>query len=400
VAEPILIVGAEARAAGDAAAKAAATGGAVNTGSGTRALADRGVSLWLDDLSRDRIVGGGLQRLIAEADVTGVTTNPTIFATALRDSSGYEDEIRRLAAGGASPEDAGFELMTGDVAAAADILRPVHEATGGDDGWVSIEVSAAVAHDPDATLREARRLARRLDRPNVFVKIPATRAGLEAISAAVGEGISVNVTLVFSVQRYDEVVEAYLSGLERAAAAGLDLARIHSVASFFVSRVDAEVDGRLARIGSVAAAELTGAVAIANCRLALDLFARRFAGERAQRLLALGAHPQRLLWASTGVKDPCMADTRYVDELVAPGVVITMPEATLRAVADHSRPGDLTAMSPASARAALAALADTGISYIELTDTLERRGIEQFERSGGDLLDTLRAALATAGGAA
>jgi transaldolase len=241
----------------------------------TRTLARRGVSLWLDDLSRDRIVTGGLRSLVDELDVTGVTTNPTIFATALARSSAYDSSLRGLAAAGATASDAALQLMTEDVAAAADVLRPVHTATGGADGWVSIEVGAD-AHDTTATLAEARRLHASVDRPNVFVKIPATREGLPAITAALAEGISVNVTLIFGLDRYAEVVDAYLAGLERAEEHGLDLSRIRSVASFFVSRVDAEIERRLAGTDSIAGAEIAGAVAIANCRLALDAFDDRF----------------------------------------------------------------------------------------------------------------------------
>ncbi|MGN6743311.1 MAG: transaldolase [Amnibacterium sp.] len=363
----------------------------------TRDLAACGVALWLDDLSRDRITGGGLERLVAESDVTGVTTNPTIFAAALG-SAGYRNAIRALA--GASALEAAFQLMTADVRAAADVLAQVSARTGGADGWVSIEVPAAVAHDAPATLAEARRLVREVGRPNVFVKIPATPAGLDAFEAATAEGISVNVTLIFGLGRYREVVDAYLGGLERAAAAGRSLAGIRSVASFFVSRVDAEVDARLASTDSVLAAQLRGTAAIANCRLALEACDERFASERAQRLVRVGAHPQRLLWASTGVKDPGMRDTRYVDELATEGVVITMPEATLRAVAEHGDPGDLAVMPAASARAALDALADAGIDYDDVVAVLERRGVEQFARSGAELLATVERELGSVGSAA
>src|ERR1700712_3124605 len=266
----------------------------------TRTLHSRGVSLWLDDLSRDRIIGGGLQSLIDGLDVPGGTTNPTIFATALASSQAYDAEIRRLAAEGLSASDVALRLMTADVAGAADILRPTHVATNGADGWVSIEVGAEVAQDATATLEAARRLHRLVGRPNVFVKIPATRAGLASIAGAIAEGISVNVTLIFGLRRYEEVVDAYLEGLEQADERGLDLQRIHSVASFFVSRVDSEVDGRLTAIDSVAGAALLGAVGIANARLALDAFDERFRSERAARLGERGAHPQQLLWASTG----------------------------------------------------------------------------------------------------
>ncbi|HEV7624695.1 MAG TPA: transaldolase [Amnibacterium sp.] len=370
------------------------------TESPTHTLKRRGVSLWLDDLSRDRIGGGGLQSLINGLDVTGVTTNPTIFAAALASSKGYDGEIERLAADGTSSSDAALHLMTGDVAAAADIFRPTYLATEGADGWVSIEVAADVAQDAAATLEEARRLHRSVGRPNVFVKIPATRPGLAAITRAIADGISVNVTLIFGLRRYEQVVDAYLAGLEQADERGLDLQAIRSVASFFVSRVDSEVDARLAALGSVADAELLGAVGIANSRLALDTFDERFRSERAGRLLKRGAHPQRLLWASTGVKDARMRDTRYVDSLATAGAIITMPEATLRAVADHGKPGDLRDLSVDSARAVIDRLGELGISYDEVVEGLEQRGLEQFERSGSQLLRTVEVALAKARSAA
>ena len=365
----------------------------MSTESPTRALKRRGVSLWLDDLSRERILGGGLQALIDGLDISGVTTNPTIFAAALASSTSYQAEITRLARERASASDAALRLMTGDVAAAADILEPTYSATEGADGWVSIEVGADVAHDTAATLDEARRLHRSVGRPNVFVKIPATRAGLGAIAGAIAEGISVNVTLIFGLQRYQEVVDAYLHGLEQAAGRGLDLRGIRSVASFFVSRVDAAVDARLAAIDSVAGAELSGAVGIANSRLALDVFDERFRSDRAARLVERGAHPQPLLWASTGVKDPRMPDTRYVDSLATARSIITMPEATLRALADHGQPGDLRDLEVESARAVIERLGEVGISYDDLVEGLERRGLEQFERSGKQLLDTVETAM-------
>ena len=278
--------------------------------------------------------------------------------------------------------------------------RPTYTATEGADGWVSIEVGADVAHDTAATLDEARRLHRSVGRPNVFVKIPATRAGLGAIAGAIAEGISVNVTLIFGLHRYEEVVDAYLDGLERADERGLGLQRIHSVASFFVSRVDTEVDTRLAVIDSVAGAELSGAVGIANSRLALDVFDARFRSDRAARLVDRGAHPQPLLWASTGVKDRRMPDTRYVDSLATAGSIITMPEATLRAVADHGKPGDLRDVDVESARAVIERLGEVGVSYDDVVELLERRGLEQFERSGRQLLDTVETALAAARSAA
>ena len=360
----------------------------------TAVLAAAGVSIWLDDLSRQRILGGDLQRLVAERDVVGVTTNPTIFAAAVGTSDAYDEQIARLAEGTRSASDVVFELTTDDVAKAADILRPVFDASGGVDGWVSIEVGADAAHDTLATLVEARSLAEHIARPNVFVKIPATVEGVAAITAASALGISVNVTLIFSLERYRAVVDAYLTGLERAHEAGLELRGIRSVASFFVSRVDTEVDRRLDEIGTDAARRLRSRAGIANARLAYEIFTQEFSSDRAQRLVALGANVQRPLWASTGVKDPSLPDTRYVEELVAPGVVNTMPEQTLEAVFDHGRiRGDTVTGTFDEARAVLAGLAALGIAYDDVTATLEREGVEKFRASGDELVATVASAL-------
>ncbi len=365
--------------------------------SSTAMLAHEGVSIWLDDLSRQRILSGDLQRLIAQRDVVGVTTNPTIFAAAVGGSSAYDEQIAALVETNASANEVAFALTTDDVAKAADILRPVFDASGGVDGWVSIEVGADAAHDTLATLVETRSLAEHIDRPNVFVKIPATLEGVSAITAAIALGISVNVTLIFSLDRYRAVVDAYLTGLERAHESGLALRDIRSVASFFVSRVDTEVDRRLDAIGTAAARELRSRAGIANARLAYEIFTREFASSRAQRLLAMGANAQRPLWASTGVKDPALPDTRYVEELVAREVVITMPEQTLDAVFDHGRiRGDTVTGTAAESRAVLAGLENLGVSYDEVTATLEREGVEKFRASGEELLATVAAALESA----
>lgn len=365
--------------------------------SSTAMLAHEGVSIWLDDLSRQRILSGDLQRLITQRDVVGVTTNPTIFAAAVGGSSAYDEQIAALAETNSSANEVVFALTTDDVAKAADILRPVFDASGGADGWVSIEVGADAAHDTLATLVETRSLAEHIDRPNVFVKIPATLEGVSAITAAISLGISINVTLIFSLDRYRAVVDAYLTGLERAHESGLALRGIRSVASFFVSRVDTEVDRRLDAIGTAAARELRSRAGIANARLAYEIFTREFASSRAQRLLAMGANVQRPLWASTGVKDPALPDTRYVEELVAREVVITMPEQTLDAVFDHGRiRGDTVTGTAAESRAVLAGLEDLGISYDEVTATLEREGVEKFRASGEELLATVAAALESA----
>jgi transaldolase len=365
----------------------------------TAALAAEGVSIWLDDLSRERIRSGGLRTLMAERGVVGITTNPTIFAAAVSKGTAYDEQIAELASGTATatPDDVVFALTTADVAAACDILRPVSDATGGYDGWVSIEVGAASAHDAAATVTEAKHLSATIDRPNAFVKIPATLEGLDAIAETIGAGISVNVTLIFSLDRYRGVIDAYLTGLERAAAAGIDLAGIRSVASFFVSRVDTEVDKRLDAIGSDEARALRSKAGVANARLAYQVFEEAFASDRARRLLERGANPQRPLWASTGVKDPALPDTFYVVELVAPGVVNTMPEKTLDAVFDHAElRGDTVSGTADAARAHLDALAALGVSYDDVTATLEEEGVAKFVASGEELVATVATALEAA----
>lgn len=354
------------------------------------ALRAAGASVWLDDLSRRRIRSGDLARLVADLGVTGITTNPTIFATALADGDEYATQLARLAASGASPEDAALELVAEDVAAAADLLRPLHDASAGRDGWVSVEVGADAAHDADRTLAEARWWHARLARPNVFVKIPATESGLAAIAAATAEGISVNVTLIFALDRYRAVVDAYLDGLERAHDAGRDLRAIRSVASFFVSRVDGAVDARLDVLGTERARALRGRTAVANARLAYAAFRDSVGAERMRRLAALGAHPQRPLWASTGVKDPALRDTFYVEELAAPDVVLTLPERTLRAVADHGAiRGDAITPALADADRVLAELAAVGVPLDEVTRGLEEDGVAQFAAAGRRLLATV-----------
>ena len=360
----------------------------------TSALRRAGVSIWLDDLSRDRIASGGLRDLIEQRDVVGVTTNPTIFARAVSDGGAYDEQLARLREAGASAADAVFDLTTTDVTAAADVLRPTFDSTGGLDGWVSIEVGPGVAHDVAGTIAEVYRLVATIRRPNVFIKIPATAAGIEAIRVATAAGISVNVTLIFSLARYAAVIDAYLSGLERALAAGRTIDGIRSVASFFVSRVDVAVDARLRAIGSPEAQALEGRTGLANARLAYEMFERAFGTDRALRVRALGANVQRPLWASTGVKDERLPDTLYVEELVAPNVVNTMPEKTLLAFADHGRVrGDTITGTFDDSRAVLAGLADLGISYDDVTAELERDGIRQFVASGEQLSQTVARAL-------
>ncbi|MFF3544584.1 transaldolase [Streptomyces platensis] len=357
-------------------------------------LSDEGVAIWLDDLSRQRITSGNLAELIDQQHVVGVTTNPSIFQKAISDGHGYDQQVADLAARKVTVEEAIRMITTADVRDAADILRPVFDATGGQDGRVSIEVDPRLAHHTTPTIAEAKQLAWLVDRPNTLIKIPATKAGLPAITEVIGLGISVNVTLIFSLERYREVMDAYLAGLEKAKAAGLDLSLIRSVASFFVSRVDSEIDKRLEKIGTDEAKGLKGKAALANARLAYEAYEEVFSSERWAALDKAGANKQRPLWASTGVKDPAYKDTLYVDELVAPGTVNTMPEATLEATGDHGQiTGDTVRGSYAGARADLAAIAGLGVSYDEVVQLLEDEGVEKFEASWNDLLKSTEAEL-------
>ncbi|MGV9253807.1 transaldolase [Streptomyces sp. NPDC003697] len=384
--------------------EATATAGAL------KRLADEGVSIWLDDLSRGRITSGNLAELVESGSVVGVTTNPSIFQAAIGsgagstasgaagNAGGYDEQLADLAVRGVTAEEAVRMMTTADVRAAADVLRPVYDATGGRDGRVSIEVDPRLAHDTRATVAEARQLAWLVDRPNVMIKIPATREGLPAVTEVVGLGISVNVTLIFSLERYREVMDAYLAGLEKARAAGVDLSTVHSVASFFVSRVDSEVDKRLTLLGTDEALGLKGRAALANARLAYQAYEEVFAGERWLALASAGANAQRPLWASTGVKDPAYKDTLYVDELVAPGTVNTMPQATLDATADHGDiRGDTVTGGYEQARADLAAVEALGISYDEVVRQLEDEGVAKFEKAWQDLLVTVTKSLDSKG---
>ncbi|HEV7183981.1 MAG: transaldolase [Actinomycetales bacterium] len=360
--------------------------------SATDELSAAGVSIWLDDLSRDRIVSGDLTRLIAERGVVGITTNPTIFAKAFADGTAYRERLAQHRGAGESAAELAVALMTEDVRDACDILLPIHDSTGGLDGRVSIEVSPAAAHDAPATLAEAIRLRDLVDRPNLFVKIPATPAGIVAIEDAIALGISINVTLIFGLERYRQVIGAYVAGLERARADGRDLASIRSVASFFVSRVDVEVDRRLAEIGSERAEALTGEAAIANARLAYELFEQSLLDPRWLDLVDAGAMPQRPLWASTGVKDPTMRDTRYVEQLVAPNTVNTMPEKTLDAVWQHGRIRQNTVDGTYDeARNIIAALDSVGVSMADVSAGLESAGIATFAESWEKLLRAVAA---------
>ncbi|MEU8671154.1 transaldolase [Streptomyces anulatus] len=357
-------------------------------------LSDEGVAIWLDDLSRKRITSGNLAELIDQSHVVGVTTNPSIFQKAISSGDGYEQQLTDLAARKVTVEEALRMITTADVRDAADILRPVFDATDGQDGRVSIEVDPRLAHNTTATVAEAKQLAWLVDRPNTLIKIPATKAGLPAITETIGRGISVNVTLIFSLERYRAVMDAYLAGLEKAKAAGLDLSKIHSVASFFVSRVDTEIDKRLDAIGSDEAKAAKGKSALANARLAYEAYEEVFSSDRWAPLDKAQANKQRPLWASTGVKDPSLKDTLYVDDLVAPNTVNTMPEATLEAVADHGEiTGDTVTDGYDRARADLDAIKKLGISYDDVVQVLEDEGVEKFEASWNDLLKSTEAEL-------
>ncbi|WP_431045022.1 transaldolase [Streptomyces sp. P1-3] len=357
-------------------------------------LSEEGVAIWLDDLSRKRITSGNLAELIDQQHVVGVTTNPSIFQKAISGGDGYEQQLADLAVRKVTVDEAVRMITTADVRDAADILRPVFDATGGQDGRVSIEVDPRLAHNTAATIAEAKQLAWLVDRPNTLIKIPATKAGLPAITEVIGLGISVNVTLIFSLERYREVMDAYLAGLEKAKAAGLDLTKIRSVASFFVSRVDTEIDKRLEKIDGEEAKALRGKAALANARLAYQAYEEVFSGDRWAALDKAGAHKQRPLWASTGVKDPAYKDTLYVDDLVAPGTVNTMPEATLQATDDHGQiTGDTVRGTYEQAKADLDALAKLGVSYDDVVQLLEDEGVEKFEASWNDLLESTEAEL-------
>jgi transaldolase len=358
-------------------------------------LSSLGVSVWLDDLSRELLDSGRLAALVRDRHVVGVTSNPTIFAAALAKGDRYSEQVKQLVARGADVAGAALELTTDDVRTAADLFAPVYEATDGLDGRVSIEVDPRISHDTGSTIAGARRLWSTVGRPNVLVKIPATAEGLPAITGALAEGISVNVTLIFSLDRYRAVMNAFLEGLERAKEAGHDLRAISSVASFFVSRVDTEVDRRLDAIGTPEAAAVRGKAGIANARLAYQAHEEVFATARWAVLADAGARPQRPLWASTGVKDPRYPDTMYVRELVAPGTVNTMPAVTLEAVADHGEiTGDTVRGRYDEAAATLDTLEELGIGYAEVTALLEREGVEKFGKSWGELLGTVSDELA------
>jgi transaldolase len=359
-----------------------------------QALSDQGVSVWLDDISRGRLKSGNLAKLIEKRHVVGVTSNPTIFAKAVADAEDYADQVNELAVRDVSVAEAMRAIMTYDVRWGCDVMRPVYDATDGKDGRVSIEVDPRLAHDCDATLAEARALWWLVDRPNVMIKIPATEEGLAAIASATAEGISVNVTLIFSLERYKKVMDSYLTGLERARDNGVDVSTIRSVASFFVSRIDTEVDKRLDEIGTDEAKSLRSKVAVANARLAYEAYEEVVGSDRWQSLEKAGPHRPRPLWASTSVKDPDLPDTMYVTELVAPDTVNTMPEATIEATADHGEiTGDSITGNYDSAQEVLDRMERVGIAYDDVVKVVEDEGVDKFEKAGQEMVDTVSAAL-------
>ena len=361
-----------------------------------RELTEEGVSVWLDDISRDRLRTGNLEMLMRDFWVRGVTSNPTIFAHALSHGDAYDEQTADLKIRGVSVEEASRMITTYDIRWACDVLRQSYDETGGLDGKVSIEVDPRLARETAKTVAEAKQLWWLVDRPNLFIKIPATPEGVPAITETLAKGISVNVTLIFSLERYGEVIDAYMAGLEQAAANGHDISQIASVASFFVSRVDTEVDKRLEKIGTPEASALKGKAAIANARLAYELYEQKLATPRWAALAAKGARVQRPLWASTSTKDPAFPDTLYVVELVARDTVNTMPEATLRATADHGvLRGDTIHGTYGQSRQVFAELEKLGISYDDVVRILEDEGVSKFAVSWNEMLETIRTELST-----
>ncbi len=348
-------------------------------------LNDFGQAPWYDNVTRALVREGGLAKLVADDDIRGVTSNPTIFEKAMGSGEGYDEQLQSLAESGTSIEDAYWKLVTDDIATGADVLRPVYDRLDGADGFISIEVAPTLAHDTEGTIAQARTLQDGLARPNVMVKIPATPEGVPAIKAAISEGRNINVTLIFGLARYGEVIEAYISGLEAFAASGGDVSQVNSVASFFVSRVDTEADRRLPE-GSA----LRGKVAVANAKLAYQLFDERFSGERWDALAAKGAKVQRPLWASTSTKNKAYRDTLYVDELVGQHTVNTLAQASVDALLDHGDPkADAITEGVADALATIEGLEAEGVDYDDLVATIEREGVDSFARSYQDCIDTL-----------
>jgi transaldolase len=354
-------------------------------------LSDRGQSIWIDSLSRTMLESGKLEQLMREDAVVGVTTNPTIFQKAIAEGEAYDEQLKELLENETDPKEIFLQLSARDVGAALDLLAPVHEQNP-QDGFVSWEVDPTLAYDTESTYDEAIRLHEWLDRPNLYVKIPATKPGLAAIEDCIAKGKSINVTLIFSLQRYREVVEAYLRGLERLVASGGDPAKVHSVASFFVSRVDTEADKQLEAIGSKEALALRGKLAIANAKLAYEHYREAFSGTRWEFLRGKGAWPQRCLWASTSTKNPEYRDVMYVEELIGPETVNTMPVETIQAFQDHGViRGDTVLEDVAGARALLDEIARVGVDYDDVTLTLELEGVQKFADSFTELIDGVRA---------
>jgi transaldolase len=351
-------------------------------------LSTLGQSVWIDFLSRESIHGGHLQRLIADDAVVGATSNPTIFQKAMTSGDAYDEQLHELAAGGKDVSETFWALAERDIEDACDLFRPVWDGGKGRDGYVSLEVDPRLAYDTLETFREAMRLHEAVDKPNLMVKIPATKPGLAAIEDVVAEGHSINVTLIFSLRRYAEVAESYVRGIERLVAAGGDPRKVASVASFFVSRIDTEADRRLEEIGGHD--ELQGKLAIANAKLAYAHYQAVFAGARWEYLAGKGATPQRVLWASTSTKNPAYPDTLYVDELIGPDTVNTMPEETITAYQDHGSPQARLQSGVDDARRVFDELERAGVDYDDVTDTLEREGVEKFSRSFDELLNALR----------
>lgn len=345
-------------------------------------------SPWLDNLPRSYLRDGTLARLV-DSGIRGVTANPTILAKAIEGSDAYDAQFAQLIGDGHSVTDAYWELVIDDVVEALGVLRPTFDTGGGTDGFVSIEVAPELARDTAATIAAARQLHERIDQPNLYVKIPATPQGIPAIEAMIGEGRNINVTLIFSLERYREVIEAYLAGLEALAERGGDLGAVRSVASFFVSRVDTEVDARLDAIGTHEACTLRGHAAVAQAKLAYQLFTDHFAGARWERFAALGAHVQRPLWASTSTKDPAYPDTRYVDSLIGPDTVNTLPEATITAFEDHGTVAGTIDTEVEAAQAAVGRLAVAGVDMDDVGRTLENQGVRSFHESFQHVLGVL-----------
>ncbi|MDE0654882.1 MAG: transaldolase [bacterium] len=342
-------------------------------------------SPWLDNLKRNWITGGELARWV-ERGCRGITSNPTIFQKAMTSGDAYDNDLAELAAGGVGTEESYWHLVTSDISAALRVLRPVHDTSAGTDGYVSVEVAPELAHDAAATVEAARHLHARIDAPNLYVKVPATSAGVDALRVLTTEGHSINVTLIFSLTRYEEVIEAYLSGLESRSG---DLGDISGVASFFVSRVDTEVDRRLEAVGTPAARALRGRIAVAQAKLAYAIFRRCFSGPRWAALAARGARLQRPLWASTSTKNPAYPDTLYVDNLIGPDTVNTLPEATLEAFEDHGTVARTIDADLDAATAALEGLAKVGVDLDDVAEVLEAEGVAAFAKSFDELLETL-----------